>query len=62
MTKFSDWPTWLQYLVLAPHGALAAIACWLWWPKSEKEWGRFGLVAAYLVAFYFVMRFGFDMR
>lgn len=62
MTKFADWPTWLQYAVLAPHGILAAVACWLWWPKSDVEWRKFGLVVAYLLAFFFVMRYAFDMK
>jgi hypothetical protein len=62
MTKFSEWPSWLQYLVLVPHGILAAVACWLWWPKSDRGWEKFGLVVAYLLAFFFVMRFAFEMR
>jgi hypothetical protein len=37
MTKYSDWPHWLQMLVLVPHGLLASVMCWIWWPKSEKE-------------------------
>jgi hypothetical protein len=48
VTNFSDWPEWLKVLVLVPHGLLASVACWLWWPKSEKGWRRFGLVVAYL--------------
>jgi hypothetical protein len=51
MTKFSDWPTWLQALVLAPHVVLGFTAVWLWWPKSGKEWRKFGFVAAYLLNF-----------
>jgi hypothetical protein len=51
MTRFADWPQWLQTLVLVPHGILASVACWWWWPKSDKEWRKFGFVAAYLIAF-----------
>ena len=29
MTKYSDWPHWLQMLVLVPHGLLASVMCWL---------------------------------
>jgi hypothetical protein len=62
MTKFSDWPTWLQYLVVLPHGALAAVAFWLWWPKSDAGWRKFGFVVAYLLVWLFVMRYVFDMK
>ncbi len=59
MTKFSDWPTWLQTLVLVPHALLRFVAFWLWWPKSGKDWRKFGLVAAYLFIFYLVMHYVF---
>jgi len=59
MTRFSDWPVWLQALVVVPHGLLGFVAFWLWWPKSDKEWRKFGLVAAYLLAFYLIMHFVF---
>ena len=49
----------LQMLVLAPHGLLLGILTWLWWPKSNRGWRRFGLVYAYLVGFYPVMHFVF---
>jgi hypothetical protein len=61
MMRFSDWPTWLQALVLVPHGILGSLAFWLWWPKSDKEWRKFGFVSAYLIVFYLVMRFVFHM-
>ena len=41
---------------------LASVAGWLWWPKSEKEWRRFGFVVAYLLVFYVVMRYVFQMK
>jgi len=59
MTPFSQWPVWLQYVVLVPHGLLASFSFWLWWPKSDKGWNKFGLVAAYLILFYLVMHFAF---
>jgi len=62
VTNFSTWPEWLKVLVLVPHGLLASVACWLWWPKSEKGWRRFGFVAAYLLVFYVVMRYVFQMK
>jgi hypothetical protein len=61
MTRFTDWPQWLQTLVLVPHGILASVACWWWWPKSDKEWRKFGFVAAYLIAFLLVMHYVFHM-
>jgi hypothetical protein len=60
--NFSNWPEWLKVLVLVPHGILASVACWLWWPKSKKGWRRFGFVVAYLLVFYAVMRYVFQMK
>jgi hypothetical protein len=61
MTKFSDWPTgfsmWLSY-----RTALAAVTLYLWWPKSDAGWRKFGFVVAYLLAWLFVMRYVFDMK
>ena len=62
VTNFSNWPEWLKVLVLVPHGILASVACWLWWPKSEKGWRRFGFVVAYLLVFLVVMRYVFQMK
>ena len=59
MMRFADWPTWLQALIVVPHALLGFVAFWLWWPKSDKEWRKFGLVAAYLVVFYLFMHFVF---
>ena len=59
MPKFSDWPVWLQMLVVVPHAIIGMIATLLWWPKSTKEWRRFGIVAAYLLMFYLIMRYVF---
>jgi CHASE2 domain-containing sensor protein len=60
--QFSDWPKWVQYLVLIPHGILGFVATWLWWPKSDQSWQKFGLVAAYLLVFLLVMRYVFHFR
>jgi len=62
MTKFSQWPVWLQVLVLVPHGVLGWAAFWLWWPKSKKEWRRFTLVAVYLFGVFLVLRYVFDFK
>jgi hypothetical protein len=59
MTKFSDWPGWLQTLVVLPHAILGFVATLLVWPKSTEGWRKFGFVAAYLLVFYLVMRFVF---
>ena len=42
MTQFSEWPDWLKAVVIIPHGLLGFIATWLWWPKSDKGWRKFG--------------------
>jgi hypothetical protein len=56
---YSDWPRSLQILILAPNALLAGFACWAWWPKSNREWRRFGFVLAYLAVFFSVMVFTF---
>lgn len=48
-------------LVLLPHGVLAYVMVWLWWPKDNKGWKRFGILAAYLLLFYLVMHFVFSL-
>jgi hypothetical protein len=62
ITPYSDWPGWLQFVVMAPNVVLVAITCWVWWPRSDREWNKFGLVMAYLVVFYLVMKFVFRFR
>ena len=59
---YSDWPRWLQALIFASNALLAGFACWLWWPKSNREWRKFGFVLVYLVVFYSVMIFVFHFR
>ena len=56
---FSTWPTWLQYAVMIPHGLLASFAMWLWWPKTDEGWRKFGFVAAYLLLYALVMHYVF---
>jgi hypothetical protein len=59
MTKFADWPSWLQTAVIAPHAVLGFIMTLVWWPKSLRNRRRFGILATYLLLFYLVMRFVF---
>jgi len=59
LTPYSHWPDWLKFIIIAPNGLLASISCWLWWPKSDQEWRKFGFVAAYLIIFALVMHFAF---
>ena len=58
--KFAQWPGWVQTLVVAPHAILGFIMTWLWWPEKPQEWRRFGILAAYLLMFLFVMLFVSD--
>ena len=51
MPRYSDWPLWLQVLVVPPYGLLLSAALWLWWPKSDKDRKTFGIVIAYLLFF-----------
>jgi len=59
IAPYSSWPVWLQTLVVAPNALLGFFALWIWWPKSNREWRRFGVVAVYLIVFYAVMHFIF---
>jgi hypothetical protein len=52
--KVSHWPSWLQWAVVVPHAVAGFLMTWLWWPKSDREWGRFGYIAAYLFVFYLI--------
>jgi hypothetical protein len=59
MPQYSNWPLWLQVLVVAPHGLLLSAALWLWWPKSDEARKKFWFVVAYLLLFLAVMHFVF---
>jgi len=52
-------PQWLQILIILPHGLLGFVDFWFWWQKTVDERRKFGIVAAYLLVFYLVMRFVF---
>jgi hypothetical protein len=59
VTPFAQWPQWLQTLILVPHGLLGWVMLWLWWPKNDRSWRKFGFCAAYLAGFFLVMKFVF---
>jgi hypothetical protein len=53
----AHWPHWLQMFLWITHGLLGFFMTWLWWPKTDKQWKRFGILAVYLLlAYYFVLR------
>jgi hypothetical protein len=56
---YSQWPGWVQAVVVIPHVLLAMVATLLWWPKTKRNWRRFGFVALYLLVFYVVMHYVF---
>lgn len=56
---YSQWPRWLQAVVVAPHVLFAMFATLVWWPNSKEDRRRFTIAAAYLLLFYFVMHFMF---
>jgi hypothetical protein len=62
VTQFSEWPQWLQILVLLPHSLLGSFMLWLWWPKADKEWRKFGFVLLYLIIFFLVMHYVFGFK
>ena len=54
MTKFADWPLWLQVLVGVPHALLGGILVWVWTPKSNRGWYWAVGLFVYLCLFYMV--------
>lgn len=62
LPKFSEWPHWVQVAVILPHALLGFVATWLWWPKTDAAWRKFGFVAAYLLVFFLVMRYVFEAK
>jgi hypothetical protein len=59
LSPVSQWPSWVQALVFGPNAILMAILTYWWWPNTSKEWRRFGIALAYLIAFYLVIYFVF---
>jgi hypothetical protein len=54
MTKFIDWPLWLQLLVGIPHLLFAIAVGWFWWPTSWRGWCWCAAAFVYLCLFYVV--------
>lgn len=53
----AQWPYWLQYILVIAHVFVLIFMARLWWPKTDKEWKRFRILALYLLlAYYFVLR------
>lgn len=55
ITKFEDWPLWVQVLVGIPHAILGGVLVWVWTPKSNKGWYWAVGLFAYLCLFYLVL-------
>ena len=56
------WPECVQILVIGPNALLLGILTWVWWPKTNREWKRFGYVFAYLIVFFAVLYFVFGWK
>jgi CHASE2 domain-containing sensor protein len=54
MTKFEDWPLWLQLLVGVPHAILGGVLAWVWTPTRRKGWYWAVGLFLYLSLFYAV--------
>ena len=54
MTKFGQWPAWLQVVVGVPHAVLLTFLVWIWSPQDAKSWYWFVGVLLYLGMFYFI--------
>jgi len=52
MTKFDDWPWWLQVFVGVPHVLLAMILLWVWTPTGKRAFYWAVGLFAYLCLFY----------
>ncbi len=54
MTKFDNWPLWLQLLVGVPHALLAGILVWVWTPLPGRGFYLAVGLFVYLCLFYLV--------
>jgi hypothetical protein len=54
MTKFADWPLWVQLLVGVPHALLAGILAWVWRPLHGRAFYLAVGAFVYLCLFYLV--------
>jgi hypothetical protein len=50
LTKFKDWPRWLQIA----HGLLFFVMAYLVWPKTNKQYVWCGVLFVYSMVVYFV--------
>ena len=60
MSKFEQWPLWLQLLFGIPNAIVMTILLVVWWPKNAKELKRYEVFAVpYLILFFlFYLLFG----
>ncbi|MHB8217463.1 MAG: hypothetical protein ACYDDS_15430 [Candidatus Sulfotelmatobacter sp.] len=61
MTKYSEWPRWLQLVVFVPNALLLWFIAYPWFPKSKRQWIWTGVAIAYLLLFFSVMHFVFGL-
>lgn len=54
MTKFDDWPFWLQVLVGVPHALLAGVLAFVWRPLRGKGFYWAVGLFVYVCLFYLV--------
>jgi len=54
VTKFEDWPLWVQALVGIPHALLAGILAWVWRPLRGRSLYWAAGLFVYLCLFYLV--------
>jgi hypothetical protein len=54
MTKFDQWPMWLQLAVGLPHAIFLAVLAWIWYPKTTRDWLFGAACLAYFLLFYFL--------
>jgi hypothetical protein len=52
MTKFADWPLWLQLVVGVPHALLACVLAFVWRPLHGKAFYWAVGLFVYLCVFY----------
>jgi CHASE2 domain-containing sensor protein len=53
----AQWPHWLQMFLWISHGFLGFALTWFFWPKTNKQWKWFWILAVYLLlAYCFVLR------
>jgi CHASE2 domain-containing sensor protein len=55
VVPYSEWPSWIRILVIAPLGFFAGSLMWGWLPKTARQWKFFSAALASFTVFCVLM-------